>query len=171
MHHVELLPDDDTDAALREEWRLLDVAGLPSLARHRSPSNRPHVTLTTTDGWPPPEARGAVDGPLGVLPLDVRVGGLLVLGRRRLVLARAVLATPGLLALHATLAGALGPEAVPHTGPGRWVPHLTLAQGLTAAQVGEAVEVLGGPGEGWDASLVAGRHWDAERRVEEPLGV
>ena len=42
---VELLLDEGLDALVRSDWDALAVAGLPSQGRHRSASNRPHVTL------------------------------------------------------------------------------------------------------------------------------
>lgn len=38
-----------TDAIIRGEWAALADAGLPSQARHRSPTNLPHVTLSVAD--------------------------------------------------------------------------------------------------------------------------
>jgi hypothetical protein len=43
--HVELLLDEAAELAVREAWRRLADAGLPSQARHRSPTNSPHLTL------------------------------------------------------------------------------------------------------------------------------
>jgi hypothetical protein len=44
-HSIELLFDDATEAAVRRDWTALAQAGLPSQGQHRSPTNRPHVTL------------------------------------------------------------------------------------------------------------------------------
>ena len=52
MRTVELVCDPDLDATVREAWRRLAAAGLPSLATHRSPTNRPHVTLGTAETLP-----------------------------------------------------------------------------------------------------------------------
>ena len=167
MHHVELLPDPAADAAVRAEWAALDGAGLPSQARHPSPSNRPHVTLTMTDGWPDDERRRVVLEPLSVLPLTSTLGAPVVFGRGPFVLARLVVVTAGLLALQETLAGGLGPLASPLLRAGRWVPHVTLARRMDAAQVAEALGLLGPePGE---MLFVAARHWDSGARLDEPL--
>ena len=47
MHTVELLPDDELDSRVREMWGSLLDRGLPSLASHPHPTNRPHVTVVT----------------------------------------------------------------------------------------------------------------------------
>ena len=86
---VELVLDEGLDALVRADWDALAAAGLPSQARHRSPSNRPHVTLA---------ARAAIDEALepamalapGEFPLALRLGALSVFGRDRFVLVRAV---------------------------------------------------------------------------------
>ncbi|MGL5928931.1 MAG: 2'-5' RNA ligase family protein, partial [Dermatophilaceae bacterium] len=142
MHHVELLPDPATDAWLREQWAALAAAGLPSLANHRSASNRPHLTLTMTREWPGPDAEAAARATTGSLPLPTAVGGLLVLGSGPFVLARAVTVTEPLLALHRAVATGCGAPATEHARPGAWVPHLTLAVRMTAAEVGAALPLV-----------------------------
>ena len=42
---LEAVLDAESDAAVRECWRVLHEAGLPSQAMHRSPTNAPHLTL------------------------------------------------------------------------------------------------------------------------------
>ncbi|MGL5910332.1 MAG: hypothetical protein ACRCZP_10050, partial [Phycicoccus sp.] len=111
MHHIELLPDAGTDAWLREQWVVLAAADLPSLANHRSASNRPHLTLTTTEEWPGPDAEAAARATTGSLPLAAELGGLLVLGSGPFVLARAVTATEPLLALQREVASGCGEPA------------------------------------------------------------
>ncbi|PKW27331.1 2'-5' RNA ligase family protein [Phycicoccus duodecadis] len=180
MHHVELLLDERGDAAVRDAWRRLDDAGLPSQARHRSASNRPHVTLTMSPGWPGAEGLAALAAALRTLPLPVLLGPPLVFGRRRFVLARSVVVTDELLALHRAVTALVRPPAADHLEPGRWTPHVTLGRRLDAAQVGAALAVLAGDDEGEPArtagttdpaevALVAARHWDSEARLDEPL--
>jgi 2'-5' RNA ligase len=168
VQSVELLPDAALDDAVRLEWQRLVDAGLPSQARHRGASNRPHVTLAVAhDPWPPPvEAALAASG--GPLSLPLRLGGLLVFAHgARCVIARLVVPSAALLALHARIATAIGeaPGAVPHTAPGAWTPHVTLARGVPVAQLGAVVEALGavpdlvGSGTGL-------RRWDGTARRE-----
>lgn len=168
MHHVELLPDAATDAAVRAEWRALADAALPSQERHASASNRPHVTLTMSEAWPEGEALAGVTRPLTALPLPARLGSTVVFGRGPFVLARLVVASRELLALHADLAARLGPLASDLLVPGRWTPHVTLGRRLSAAQVAAALEVLGAGGER-DIVLERARHWDSRARLDEPL--
>ena len=49
VHSVELLFDAGTESAVRGIWDDLMAAGVRSQAAHKSPSNRPHVTLTVAD--------------------------------------------------------------------------------------------------------------------------
>jgi hypothetical protein len=48
---VEVVGDAALDAAVRDVWRRLHAAGLPSLATHPHPTNRPHVTLASADDF------------------------------------------------------------------------------------------------------------------------
>lgn len=167
VHHVDLVLDAAADHAVRGEWARLGDAGLPSQAQHRSPSNRPHVTLTTSRGWPAPEALDVLVDRLAALPLAVRLGAPVVLGRGPFVLARLVVATEELLRLHAEAAAALAPLSSELVLPGRWLPHVTLARRLPAERLGEALAVLGPePGE---VVLAGARHWDSVGRLDEPL--
>ena len=73
MHTVELLPDEELTRGVRELWALLRDAGLPSLATHQHPTNRPHFTVITAaslDGLPPLP-----------LPLTATLGPVRMLGR------------------------------------------------------------------------------------------
>lgn len=167
VHSVELVLDPAADQVVRAEWARLAEAGLPSQALHRSPSNRPHVTVTTSEGWPGPDGLGAVLGALGVLPLPAWLGPPVLFGRGPFVLARVVVASEALLALQGGVAAALAPLSSELVAPGRWLPHVTLARRLAGDRVAEALAVLGPePGE---LSFTAARHWDSVARVDEPL--
>ncbi|GAA4721059.1 2'-5' RNA ligase family protein [Pedococcus ginsenosidimutans] len=145
MQSVELLLDPATDAAVRAEWAALSGAGLPSQADHRGESNAPHVSVAVADGFPE-EGEDALVATARALPVPVRLGPPVLLGGRRLVLARLVVVDRPVLDLHASVATALtgstGPS--PHTAPGRWVPHVTLARGLPAEALASALGVLRG---------------------------
>lgn len=171
LHSVEALVDAATDAAVRAEWRALLDAGLPSQARHPGATNAPHVTLSGASVVPPEvEARlaGAIAASEAALPLGVRLGPLLLLGSRRPVLARLVISTSSLLRLQADVAGVMAAcDEVPATLlPGRWTPHVTLARGLRAEEVGRALAVLEAAGHPADreAELVAVRRWDPDAK-------
>lgn len=174
VQSVELLLDDEADAAVRAQWALLARAGLPSQARHSGPTNAPHVTLAARRGVPAtvePALRAVVGR---TLPLPVRLGALGVFGRRRFVLVRLVVPERALLALHRAVFYALGPDpgAPADDGtlsPGRWTPHVTLARGLPAEQVGSALTALtalkgGGGVVGAGATAVGCRRWDGDAR-------
>jgi 2'-5' RNA ligase len=164
VQSVEALLDPATDARVRALWDALAAAGLPSQARHTGASNAPHVTLAVREEIAP-GLDGVLGEAVGPLPLPVRLGGLLVFARRRAVLALAVVPSAALIAVHARLDDALagcGPSA-DHLAPGTWTPHVTLARGLTAEQVGTAVAVLGTLPD-LDGAVPAVRRWDARER-------
>jgi len=89
---VELLLDDELDAAVRAQWATLVAAGLPSQARHTGETNRPHVTLTVASSVQPYIEIALKSALTGRLPLSVQLGGLLCFAGRdgRLVLTRSV---------------------------------------------------------------------------------
>lgn len=147
MHSIELVLDDQLDAAVRGEWRMLSEAGLPSQADHRGASNRPHVTVSTADALP-------LDGPVDLLPLPITVGSLVLFGAgTRRTLARLVLPTSELLALR--------------DGPG-WTPHVTLARRLPVEDIPTALAALDGRGD-LHGEAVGLRHWDGTRKIVTPL--
>ena len=162
---AELLLDAATEQAVVAQWCALAEADLPSQARHPGATNRPHVSLAVAGAMP-----DDLDDPLreaaGDLPLPVRVGPLVVLGGRRHVLARLLLATPALLALHARTAGVVRgcPDLGELLAPGAWTPHVTLARGMTGAQVAEALGVLG-PSATTEASVTGVRRFDGDARA------
>lgn len=162
---VELLPDDATDAVVRAQWDALAASGLPSQARHTAATNRPHVTLAVCVAVPA-SAEPELVSTVAALPVPLRLGGLVVFGGRRRVLARLVVPTAGLLRLHATVAGVLAGCPAPTTllDPGRWTPHVTLARGLREDQLGAALAVCAG--EEVDGTAVAARRYDGDTRTD-----
>ena len=164
MQTVELLLDEVTDGAVRDEWRRLAEAGLPSQALHTGSTNAPHITLAVARAIP--EVVDASVAELAeVLPLPAELGALVLFGSRRLALARLVLAQPPLLALHARSAAALQdcPGVPQYLVPGRWTPHVTLARGLSPAQVATALETLGQV-DVLSGTVTVLRRWDSEQR-------
>lgn len=166
-HSVELLFDQHTDAAIVREWTALAEAGLPSQARHTSPTNRPHVTLTVAERIDP-AVDAALWEPAKQLPLDCLIGAPMVFGRKALTLVRVVVPAAGLLRLHesvdAICAPYLTPEAFAHVHPGRWTPHVTLCRRLAPSDLAAALEVIGADGiVGTFAGL---RRWDGDARVD-----
>jgi 2'-5' RNA ligase len=193
VHSIELLLDDVADARVRAQWAALSDAGLPSQADHASGSNAPHVTLLARrriDEATDPALTDLFDG---ALPSKVELGAPLVFGRGRgHVLVRSIVATRDLLDLHAAVHAIVGgDDDVPHSSPGRWVPHVTLASKLDVEGVGRALGVLDDfedeeahetaedaddrvPGQdtarGPETRLVGGRRWDPSRRTIVVLG-
>jgi 2'-5' RNA ligase len=177
VQSVELLLDPRSDDAVRRQWQALADAGLTSPARHTSASNRPHVTLAVSRRPFPDDVESAVAAAVatGSFPVPARLGGLLLFGHGdRYVLARLVVPSAELLAVQARVAAAVGDAsgAVPHTAPGRWTPHVTLARSLRGDAVPAALTALAAlPGGAADlnATGVAVRRWDGEARREWPV--
>lgn len=173
VQSVELLPDPAVDAWVRDQWRALADAGLPSLTHHQGATNRPHVTLAVAQSVGA-DLEARLDDALGRRPdAVVRLGGLVVFGPQgrdgRCVLARLVVPSGPLLALQARVAAAWeDADGVPWTTrPGAWTPHVTLAMRLTPEEVGRAVSVVGGPAPADDPGPPAGvRRWDGTARRE-----
>lgn len=171
-HSVEVLLDDDSDASIRRDWGVLAEAGLPSQLQVKSTTNRPHVTLLAAD-----HINVDVDRLLAELrdrfPVPCVVGAPLVFGRGRLTLARLIVPSAQLLALHQEVYRRCLPyvsaEPFAHSAPGHWTPHATLGRRFTAEQVGEALGVLDGVSHDLDARVVGLRRWDGDQRVDEVL--
>ncbi|WP_261163806.1 2'-5' RNA ligase family protein [Microbacterium sp. Marseille-Q6965] len=162
---VELLLDAETEAAVRAEWAALAVAGLASLAAHTAPSNRPHITLLVRTELATLDAPAVTSRPA----FEVRLGAPLLFGAgARRVLARSVVPSDELLALHRAVHEAAGPgDDAAHTAPGSWTPHVTLARRLRTSDIERALGVVGGELHGTARTL---RRWDAATREVTILG-
>ncbi|MGI9124796.1 MAG: 2'-5' RNA ligase family protein [Mycobacterium sp.] len=171
-HSIELLLDDVSEAAIRSVWTTLDDAGLPSQVRVKSPTNRPHITLIAASRIDP-----GVDEHLRELgdrfPLDAVVGAPLVFGGPRHTLARLIVPSAGLLALHAEIYRQSLPFVIgdpyPHCRPGHWTPHATLGRRLTEAEIAAALSVIGDAAEDIPAQVTGLRRWDPDLRVDHLL--
>lgn len=164
VQSAELLLDDALTDAVRDEWRLLAEAGLPSQAGHRGATNAPHVTVGVVD-----EVDDAAEAALTAVPLpgELRLGGLLVFASpRRVVLARSVVVTPALLATHVAVSQAWEHCAgrPDHLEPGRWTPHVTLALRLAPEQLGPAAQVLASAPRELTGRARGLRRWDGDAR-------
>jgi 2'-5' RNA ligase len=169
MRSIELTFDPATEATFRAEWAALQEAGVPNLGRHPHASNRPHLTLGAGPGLEPTDALTEVfhrnrQHSTAPLPVELRVSGLLLFraGPGRFVLARPVVITEALLALHREVLQH-APSAVDLTQPDRWTPHVTLARRLNASQVAEALDVLGEPPA--PGLCVSARFWNGETKT------
>jgi 2'-5' RNA ligase len=132
MRTVELLLDPTADQAVREAWRRLADAGLPSQARHRSPTNSPHLTLATCPELTTP-IRWNLAEVAAALPLPVRCTGVVLFERPTSVLAWALDLDRALTDLHRRVWQAVASDSPPQTlnplhEPGRWSPHITLGR-------------------------------------------
>lgn len=152
---IELLFDPATEAAVRAEWDALAAHGLSSLAAHTSASNRPHLTLVVRSDLPPFDASSLAD--IAAFPITLGAPLLFGTGDRR-VLVRSIAPTTELLDVHAAVHALVGPgEDAPHTAPGCWTPHVTLARRLRVADLPAALDLLGGDIRGEAVSV---RRWD-----------
>ncbi|MEU2912946.1 2'-5' RNA ligase family protein [Streptomyces massasporeus] len=132
MRTVELLLDETAEQVVREAWRRLADAGLPSQARHRSPTNSPHLTLAACPELTAP-IRWELAEVAATLPLPVRCTGVVRFERPTSVLAWALDLDSALAALHRRVWEAVASDSPPETlnpfhEPGRWAPHITLGR-------------------------------------------
>lgn len=168
VHSVELLFDASTEARLRQTWDDLAAAHLSG----RTPAGRPHVTVAVAE-----RIASDVDELLvpiaRQLPLPCSVGAPLLFGQSNAVLARLIVPTTELLALHATVHRVCGPHLLPgplpHSLPGQWTPHVTLARRIEGARLEPVLRIAGRPVE-IQGTLTALRRWDGTERVEYPIG-
>ena len=160
---LELLLDPETEARIRAEWQALADAGLSSLASHPSPSNRPHITLVVRPSLPQlmhEQLREVI-----TLPLALTIGAPILFGAgERRVLARSVVPNEELQRLHATLHAIVGVgEDAPHTRPGDWTPHISLARRMRVDAIPQALRILDDPEDATAtrAAATSLRLWDA----------
>lgn len=139
-HAVELVLDDAGEDAVRDSWAALEAGAVPSLARHSGTTHRPHVTVLS--GPPPTEdaLRLAATTFDALLPVELPVSGLGLLGRPgRSTLVELVVPPIALLEARARIA-----ELWPASDARPWLAHLTLAQRLSPEMVASALSLLAG---------------------------
>ncbi|MGX9673095.1 2'-5' RNA ligase family protein [Mycobacterium sp. HM-7] len=167
VHSVELLFDLDTEALIRRAWDELRDNGIAA----PPPSARPHATLTVADQIDD-AVLPALAGLAGRFPFRVHVGAALVFGRKAAILTRLVVPSIELLDLHAEVcrlsAPYLRPGPMPHTEPGDWTPHVTLARHVPADRLARAFGVAGRPAE-ISATASGLRLWNGNERTEIQL--
>ncbi|MBG6215853.1 2'-5' RNA ligase [Arthrobacter sp. CAN_A6] len=167
---VELLLDPAAHEAVLEDWRALEELDLPNQSRHASSSNSPHLTLLAAARIDAGYDAGLASVMLN-LPYALATAGLLLFPtKHRYVLARQVVPSPDIIQLHQRVWSVLVAvdRPAPNTAPGRWTPHITLARGLSAEQVGQAVAVVARR-ELPPLNAVAARRWDSGGKVVVPL--
>ena len=171
-HSIELLFDAHSDAAIRAGWQALADAGLPSQLQVKSATNRPHVTLLAAQ-----RIIADVDEPLhglaSRLPLTCLVGAPVVFGGPRLTLARLIVPSAELLALHEEVYRLALPyligDSFSHCRPAHWTAHATLGRRFTPADIGAALAIAGGAASDLEAEMVGLRRWDSDTRTEHLL--
>jgi len=133
MQAVVIHFDDEAEAAIRGVWRKLAKAGIPTPDRFP-----PHLTLAAA-GSIPRKARDAARSELGRLALpSVWLAALSTFTASKNVLMLAAVTDPELIAVHSALHDALAGQVRNQQAyylPGSWMPHCTLAQGVTDEQV------------------------------------
>jgi 2'-5' RNA ligase len=142
-HTIELLFDPISEATVRDLWAQLERVGLPSLATRTHRRHRPHVSLSVAEYIQAGQLQG-VHERIAAAHLDLTLYSAAIFPRKG-VLYLSVVPTVALLRLHEEVHTALRDSAVgPRDGyaVGAWVPHCTLAQGLTRAQIVEAIDLL-----------------------------
>jgi 2'-5' RNA ligase len=142
-HAVELLFDPTTEAAIKGLWARLETAGLPSLASRTHRRHRPHISLSVAERIDTGQLQDARDC-LAAAHLDVTLYAPGVFPRPG-VLYLSVVPTLALLRLHEEVHAALrGSIVAPRDGyaVGAWMPHCTLAQDLTRAQLARGIDLL-----------------------------
>ncbi len=171
VHSVEMLFDAETEAAVERLWHDMLALGIRSQAAHKSPSNRPHITVTVAEQMAD-TVDAALRPALARLPLDCRIGAPMVFGVRSITLVRLVVPGAELLDLQADVHRIClahmpdGPLA--HTEPGQWTPHVTLARRMPPDQLPQALALpVGAEIRGRITGL---RHWDGNTKVVHPIG-
>lgn len=164
MDSIELLLDAGTEQLILDDWEALRLAELPSRGVHRSPHNRPHITLLAA-----PVITADQDGAVGAgleLPQPISCAGIVLFdaGRKGYVLARQVVVSEGLLELHHRVHRMVRADRATETSePGRWIPHITLANAVPADRLAEALAVLG-PAE-IQGTVSGVRRWDSRSKT------
>jgi len=155
VHTVELLLDGPLEKHVRTLWRRLHEAGLPSLATHAHPTNRPHLTVLT--------AESLAGLPSLPLPVAAGLGPVRMLGR---ALVRDVTLTAALRELHAAARSALAGD--PWPPPPRWIPHVSLALNVPPNRREAALRLLADLAPA-DGHFVAARSYDTRTRTVTDL--
>lgn len=138
LHAFELLPDTAGEESVRRDWQALRDAGLPSQLDRRGTTNGPHLTLVTAPVLGPDDDARAVDLLAPLLPIEVRVAGVALLGGSRVTVARLVDVPDH---VHRAVLD-LRREVADTQHPG-WLPHVTLGRRIPRADVPAALAVLG----------------------------
>lgn len=170
VQSVELLLDARLETAVRDEWEALVEAGVTRELRRGGEPAIPHVTIGVAASIPPDveDALHAIDHGVG---LELRLGGLLLLGGHSSVLVRLVVPSSPLLDLQATVWSTLRdcPDVPDTMTPGRWTPHVTIARRVGSSELATTVGVLGHRTRA-EGTVAGMRRWDGDARRAWALG-
>ena len=141
VHALVAFLDEVAEKEIRALWRRLQLAGVPSGGQRFAP----HVTFGAGASIPA-KARAAVRQELAMLTLpSVWLSTLATFPNTKNVLMLAAVMDAEQLAVHSAvhdaLAGKVRQPSVLHL-PGSWVPHCTLAQQITQAQLAIGIAAL-----------------------------
>lgn len=142
---LEMFFDRQAESVVRTMWASLEARGLSSMATASHCNHRPHVSLLVAEHLTPAQARVVVEPLTEATDVVLRLGSIAVFPGRAGVVYLGVTPTRRLLRLHHVLharLAAVGVESGRHYLPDSWVPHCTLAQGLTPEQVTSAVGAI-----------------------------
>jgi 2'-5' RNA ligase len=142
-HAIELLFDPTSEATVRNLWAQLEQVGLPSLATRTHRRHRPHVSLSVAERIQTGQLQGASER-LAATHLDLTLHSAAIFPRKG-VLYLSVVPTSALLRLHEHVQAALRDSTIglrDTYAVDAWIPHCTLAQGLTRAQIARAIDLL-----------------------------
>lgn len=126
-----LLLDARGEAAVRDLWRRLEDAGVPTLLTHTHGQHVPHLTYAALRDYDLDAVEQALTRLPTRPPVDLHLDGFGTFRRSRCWLAPAL--DPDLVGRQQRVveaAVATGAELHRHYEPGRWLPHVTLAPRL-----------------------------------------
>jgi 2'-5' RNA ligase len=136
--------DDETDAAIRGLWQIIEDAGLPSIMPGLN--YPPHMTLLACDGMDLRELRPRLSQFVAENPpTPIQFHGLGFFGEKRKVIHLAVTPTRALLDFHARFHTLAGPYLTGENSfylPDSWVPHITLDQDFPLETTGAIIDIL-----------------------------
>ena len=137
--------DDEADAAVRALWQRLEQAGVPSMASRTHRGHRPHLSFAVA-GAIPAAARKSLAADLAMLAMPrlwLYTLGTFPTSQNALLLGAVTDAE--LLAVHVAVHDALAGrvrDPWAYYMPGAWVPHCSLAEELTPAQLAAGFAAL-----------------------------
>ena len=88
MHALELLPDEAGCDVVRRDWQALRDARLPSQLDNRGATNSQHVNVVAAPALAPADEEAAARLLGTLLPVEVRVAGVALIGGAKVTVVR-----------------------------------------------------------------------------------